>query len=98
VAAARQHPSVPRELSAGHVNGNLGAVSVAAAVDGDRAHTVGLVWGRSCSGASRVGTSDRGPGSSQFGPRDGTSGQHDLGWFDVQAQAHVQRFAQVRRS
>ncbi len=72
------------------------AVSVAAAVDGDRAHAVGLAWGRSCSGASHVGTSDRGPGSSQFEPRrNGTSGQHDVGWSVVQAQAHVQRFAQV---
>jgi ATP dependent DNA ligase-like protein len=70
VAAARNHPSVPRQLPAGHGDGNLAAVAVAAAVDGDRARRFGLVWGRSCSGASHVGTSDRGPRASQFGPRE----------------------------
>ncbi len=43
------------------------AVSVAATVDGDRAHAVGLAWGRSCSGASHVGTSDRGPDQATSG-------------------------------
>ena len=44
------------------------AESVAAAVDCDRAHAVGLIWGRSCSGASHVDTSDRGPDRAGAGP------------------------------
>ena len=71
------------------------AESVAAAVDCDRAHAVGLIWGRSCSGASHVDTSDRARVGPARAPRNGTSGQHDVRWSDVQAQAHVQWFAQV---
>jgi hypothetical protein len=72
------------------------AVSVAAAVDRDRTHAVGLVSGRACSRVSHVGTSDRGPGRVSFGPRgNGTSGQHGLRCSGVQGQVHVQRCAQV---
>ena len=68
VAAPGQHPAVAGEVPAGYVDGNLVAVSVAAAVDRDRTHTVGLVSGRAWSSVSHVGTSDRGPAESVSGP------------------------------